>query len=178
MIFLISGKAESGKSTLAKYLTTEIVNANYASYCIPFAGAVKKIAKEMGWDGNKDEKGRNLLQFIGEQGRQYDPDIWVKKAMVNIDEIRSLLREISLPIIIDDVRYKNEIEKIEANYSNVIKIRINRPNHENSLTEAQRNDKSEIDLDDYKGFDFVFTNDEGLEKIESFANMLKEVHLV
>ena len=64
MIFLISGKAESGKSTLAKYLTTEIANANYASYCIPFAGAVKKIAKEMGWDGNKDEKGRNLLQFI------------------------------------------------------------------------------------------------------------------
>lgn len=172
MVFMISGKAESGKTTLAEALSIKLADFGVASYIIPFASEVKAVAKSMGWDGNKDKKGRDFLQLIGDGGRNYDPDMWIKKEYTNIEYMRTLLQDESLPIIIDDVRYTNEMIKMKEKYENVITIRIERPNHQSSLTPEQKMNKSETDLDNYDDFDFIFINDGDIEQLKDFATQI------
>ena len=86
-LFLLTGRIASGKSTVAR----ELKKALYTEYpdaiirISGFAYGVKDIARRcFGWDGEKDVKGRRLLQVIGmEAGREYNPDIWVKLAYDN-----------------------------------------------------------------------------------------------
>lgn len=155
MILMISGKAESGKTTLANFLRRILENEEKTVKIFPFADNVKHIARDMGWDGVKNEKGRGLLQYIGKIGRSYDKNIWVDKV---INEI-CYASNPSDVVIIDDVRYLNEIDQMTKFSNDVVLIRINRPNHINSLTQDQKQDGSETELDTYEDFDFEITND-------------------
>lgn len=97
----LTGKAGAGKSTVASLiykLSGENVTFN------PFAGKVKRIACMMGWDGRKDDRGRRLLQAIGQAGREYDPDIWIKLWRRGNGEFS----------IVEDVRFDNEAKEIRA----------------------------------------------------------------
>jgi hypothetical protein len=116
----LCGYAQVGKTTTAIQMLSSLRLAG-SGEIVPFAGPVKDIARLFGWDGQKDERGRKLLQQIGtEVGRNYDPDIWVNK-WSNI--VLSRL-EMFVPIIIaDDVRFQNEIERIHWLDGVVIKIR-------------------------------------------------------
>lgn len=112
----ICGPAGSGKSTLAGLLLTQLHNEDVAqvplgeglgAVILPLAGPLKDIARQMGWDGQKDERGRRLLQLLGtECGRQcIDPDIWVKRWR----KIASGWRI----VIADDLRYDNEANEFD-----------------------------------------------------------------
>ena len=82
-IFLISGKAESGKNTvadfIANYYMKSYIDKNNFIRGVAFADEVKSIAYSLGWDGVKDLKGRELLQQIGAWGRYYNTDFWAQK---------------------------------------------------------------------------------------------------
>ena len=168
-LFLISGKAESGKDTVANML---MKNSNVGTNCnYHIANSVKKIAKEsFGWDGKKDEKGRALLQLIGDGGRQYDPDIWINKFKDGLDNMLSMYDKKDLMIVVPDVRYKNEVKKLldwgKQNDVNVLTMRVTRPNHENALTEEQRANSSEVDLDDWGFWDVEIINDSTMQALE------------
>lgn len=102
----ITGRAGSGKTTLAKFIRDQPENATI----IPFAGPVKSIAYQMGWNGEKDAKGRRLLQLLGtECGREcVDPNIWVRKWAIDArNELNTCCT-----VIADDVRFPNEAAKI------------------------------------------------------------------
>ena len=47
---------------------------------------VKAVAKFMGWNGEKDTKGRKLLQGIGNLGREYDNDAWIELLIKGIED--------------------------------------------------------------------------------------------
>ena len=72
LLFGIHGPAGSGKTTMAKGLIGALLNHDDATHTIlPFAKPVKDVARNMGWNGEKDEKGRRLLQLLGtECGRE------------------------------------------------------------------------------------------------------------
>lgn len=95
----LSGLSGSGKTTIAK-----IISNNYGLELLSFAWPVKNIAMhEFGWDGQKDDRGRRLLQVLGtDAGRIYDDGIWVRKMIHHIRycDINKW--------IIDDVRFDNE----------------------------------------------------------------------
>ena len=88
------GKMASGKSTMASRILQTFPNMKLMSIAEP----VKNIARDLFDMKTKD---RALLQTIGTKMREIDPDIWV-----NV-----LLRKIKTTdnIIIDDVRFENEI---------------------------------------------------------------------
>ena len=96
----IVGKAGSGKSTIARLMTTI---SGPGSKIIAIADAIKDIAFSMEWNGEKDEKGRKLLQSIGDVGRDYDSDTWIKLWKAQYDASY----ECDL-IVVDDVRLKKE----------------------------------------------------------------------
>lgn len=106
MIIGINGPAGSGKSTVAQALADV-----HGFKRLAFADPVKQIALDFGWDGEKDEKGRKLLQVIGtECGRAYNKSIWLDKMS---SKIRENIRLKQRDMVIDDVRFDNEAELIK-----------------------------------------------------------------
>ena len=76
----LSGLARSGKDTFAEYLIKEY---GYAGDY--FARPLKTLAfNYLGWDGEKDEKGRRFLQLLGtDVGRAWDENIWLRRFAAN-----------------------------------------------------------------------------------------------
>jgi len=113
----ICGYAQVGKTTLAKALQEILPHATFA---LPFALPVKFIAERIfGWDGQKDERGRRLLQVVGtDAGRAYDPDIWVR--IWEKEAVKSL--EFGMSVIADDVRFQNEVDAIHRLGGTVIRL--------------------------------------------------------
>ena len=150
-VILISGKAEAGKDSTFDILknlvpeSSKILRMAYGDY-------VKDTAKQLwGWDGQKDEKGRALLQWWGtEYVRARHPDFWaetiVRLARVIKDEVDYL--------VITDVRFPNEIIAWDENEFDRVTVRVKRPGHKNKLTRKQRKHISETALDDWS-FDVV-----------------------
>lgn len=125
-LVLLSGKGGAGKSTSAKAIAERLVM--YAGISVgvsPLAYPIKTNALEFyRWDGNKTtEKGRRLLQEIGDAGRNYDKDLFVKYL-----EERELSGVFPLNfILIDDWRYENEKSYFEKNFLyDVTTVRIER----------------------------------------------------
>lgn len=181
-IVLISGKAGVGKTTLTRTLSKVVREHEDSNKSIimtqPIAWGVKQTAMGMGWDHEKDVRGRRLLQGIGKIGRAYDPDMWVNiavKAIMDTQYHYSPLEDKRLSYVwIDDWRFKNEIDVLQQlDYVfRVNTVRIIAPQREILRGTPEANDVSEVDLDNYRGFDFVIDNNEDLDKLWVAANML------
>lgn len=157
VVVLISGKAGTGKSTTAYFLSNVLARRGLQSIRGMFADGVKDCAERFfGWDRKKDEKGRKLLQNIGNTGRMYNEDIWV----ANLYE-KLFLKSMFPPelVIIDDWRFPNEAEFFKKNCDCIVlKLKTVAENREMLKGTDAYNDISEISLDDYHDFDFVFDN--------------------
>lgn len=102
IIFLCSPLPQCGKDTVADILC-EMYNAKR----LAFGDAVKQQAKNLGWDGRKDEKGREFIIKVGELAKEYDKYHWV-----NI--VYSLIvNNLEQNIVVTDLRYAPEMEMVE-----------------------------------------------------------------
>lgn len=113
----LAGLCRIGKSTTADAIKRIIGDS---SVIVPFAAPVKSLARSyFGWAGEKDERGRRLLQGLGtDVARAWDPDFWVKKWVQSITSEYSQYRV----VISDDVRFQNEIETILGMGGYVIRL--------------------------------------------------------
>lgn len=105
-----TGLFTAGKSTSAQ-AAYFLLSPFYKVHICRFSHDLKKIATEcFGWDGEKDEKGRKLLQVIGQEaGRDYDPWIWVRKALERERVLfGTKIGQEDCIAIYDDLRYDNE----------------------------------------------------------------------
>lgn len=158
MIIGISGQKGSGKTTVANHLHRKIDGAQI----LPFAFKVKQISQEcygasaIQVDGTEAQKnsdtpcgltGRQLMQNIGTAMRSIWPDVFVHTWESEVDRIWA--EEGMSPIIVPDVRFVNEVEKIKAMGGIVIRLK-RRP--------YQDNHESETALLTYKKFDLVMDN--------------------
>ena len=163
-VILISGKAEAGKTTTANIIKTFLEARCKKVACIPYGQYVKDTAKTIwNWNGEKDKKGRELLQWWGTDiVREQDPNFWVDSVV----RLAKVIDKYVDYLIVDDCRFINEIEAWRAikyvaldsatdalsskqRFSDIITIRVERPGHENALTPEQRRHPSETELDDY-----------------------------
>lgn len=170
-IIYLSGKAHSGKSTAAKYISE---NYHFDEYA--YADNLKQILKYAGWNGIKDVNGRKLLQAVGKAFRDYDEDYWIKQLVNNNDDfICNFWDSYKRNIIISDCRHVNELENFEKILledsdlfiQNSVKIKIVRNNNidDDSMNENTKKDISEISLDEYNKFDYIIENNNSLEKL-------------
>lgn len=104
------GYAGAGKDTAADYFVQRLEYERAS-----FAAPLKEIAKQIGWNGIKDERGRGLLQDLGMAGRQYDQDLWIKRAA---DQAPAYL-----PIVWTDVRFRNEADFVRSRGGIIVEIR-------------------------------------------------------
>lgn len=125
----ISGRAGAGKTTFARMVLEEIrFPGDFGGRILPFAEPVKDIARQMGWDGKKDAKGRRLLQLLGtECGREcIGPDVWVDAWSDEVDLVRDRVRTNAVDgvvvLVADDVRFPNEARAVRERGGIVIEI--------------------------------------------------------
>jgi dephospho-CoA kinase len=164
-IIFITGKAGSGKDTVAQHLCSKY---NYVIF--RYADALKSLLTSAGWDGNKDLKGRKLLQSVGKAFRDYNIDFWVNKVIKQINNIiyTRLNIDEDINICISDARHLNEINtvvyKLKETNKNIINnyninikiIRLINNNRaiDREMDEETKNDISEIGLNDFNFNDY------------------------
>lgn len=169
-IITISGYAEHGKDTTATILKKELEKLNLKVLIIHYADLVKFICKQyFDWDGNKDEKGRHILQKVGTDiVRAKNPDYWINFVKGFVD----LFNDMFDMVLIPDTRFPNEIEIWERDGYQIKSIWVKRKNFENSLTEVQRLHPSEKSLNNFC-FDYYITSS-SIQELKNIINNLIE----
>ena len=145
-VFLISGKAQNGKDTAAGIIKKYLEEKNKRVSIIHYADLLKFICRSyLNWDGEKDEKGRELLQYVGtDLIREKEPDMWVDFVIKMLGFFED---EIDYAII-PDCRFPNEVRKMKSCFD-TIHFKVVRPNFKSPLTVEQQNHPSETALDNY-----------------------------
>lgn len=172
-IITLSGKAESGKDTVAKILKYKLEDLGYSVLICHYADLLKYICKTFfGWNGQKDLEGRTLLQRVGTEGiRSQRPDYWV-------DFIKDILHFFPNEwdyVLIPDCRFPNEVDSLKD--FDVIPVKVTRPNYENHLTEEQRQHPSET-MHEHIIFSYEIVNNgmikNATDKVQDFINWMFE----
>ena len=135
-IITFSGKARHGKDSSAQ-ITKQIIEGNgKKALVINYANYLKYLATQyLGWDGNKDEKGRTLLQQLGtEKVRSKFPNYWVD----NVINVTKIFEDDFDYVLIADARFPNEIKRWKEEGYNLITVHIERLNFDSGLTEEQK----------------------------------------
>lgn len=170
-VICISGKAQHGKDTTAGYLKEFLEERGKKVLICHYGDLVKYICKTFfDWDGQKDEKGRTLLQYVGTDViRAQNNDYWVKF----IHDILYMFYDEWDYVLIPDCRFPNEIEYMTNSWVGVTHVRVvrNNPYWTSPLTEEQQKHPSETALDGYS-CNYVISNYSDLEHLRSAAKIL------
>lgn len=165
-VVLISGKARHGKDTFAEMVRQKLVAKGHRVLVTHYADLLKYVCKTFfGWNGEKDEAGRQILQYVGTDIiREKEPDFWVDF----IVRVLKLFPDEWDYVLIPDTRFPNEIDKMRDAGFDVTYLRIIRPEFDNGLTGEQKSHKSETALDHIKA-DIYLINAGTLEELENNA---------
>ena len=161
-IFIISGKARSGKGDISKIISNYFKDKK--TITISFGHYIKDYAKRVSsWDGNEDNKPRELLQQLGIEliKNKIDNKLFIRRILEDI-EVFSYFYDI---IIINDARLIDEIETLKEKYKDSISIRVIRNNVSNKLTNEEKKHITETNLDNYTNFDYVVYNNDTRKKL-------------
>lgn len=170
-MILFSGKAEHGKTTASEILKKQLEELGYKVVITRYAYYLKDLAtRYCGWNGQKDNGGRELLQQLGTniiRQKLNKPNFHVGRICEDIEICQDYIDY----VIIDDARFPNEIYYPKAIFGDkVVSVRVNRKNHKSSLTSEQQKHISEIALDDFN-FDFKIE----AEDINSLYSAIEEL---
>ena len=176
-IFILSGKAESGKTTCGEMIKTYYESQGKKVLELSYAKYLKQYAKDyFNWDGSEETKPRKLLQVLGTDiiRQKLDMPYFHVDRICEDVEILSYFYDI---IIIPDGRFPNEIEipSFMFGLDRVITIRMIRDNHISKLTNEQLKHISECALDNYLDFDYVINAKNIKELEEKINNIIKNI---
>ena len=156
-LYLICGKARAGKDTFAKLIKQEEEKDNNKVCILKLTAPLYSCAEDyFNYDKEKDEKPRELLQTLG-----YDIlQLKLKKKDFLLDYLITTIEVLDNYYdvgLITDGRLVHEIEVLKEKYPNIKTILLTNK-QDNKLTNKEKNHQTEIDLDDYKDFDYIVEN--------------------
>lgn len=120
-VIAITGEAQAGKDTTADFMM-KITGGEK----IPFAEKLKDQANMLGWNGIKDEKGRKMLQQLGDVMRAYHgTSYYAAHVACSVPFANSNY------VYVPDMRFKSEYETLsecaKSGAFRLIDIAIQRP---------------------------------------------------
>lgn len=154
-IICISGKAGHGKDTAASYIKNVTEQDGSKTLIIHYADLLKYLCTSLfGWNGEKDEAGRTLLQHVGTDiVRKKNQNYWVD-FVIGILQMFDNAWDL---VIIPDCRFPNEIDRLKDYGFDVCAVRVVRDDFDDKLNETQKNHQSETAMDSYR-FDVKIRN--------------------
>lgn len=176
-VLLISGKAESGKTTLSNYLKEQFESQGKKVCVMRFAEYIKMYIEKYYGLNCKDKtiEVREKLQWLGTDKirKQMNKPLFHANRICEDIEILSDDFEV---FILDDTRFLNEIYYTQAYFPNRVKtIRVNRLGHKSKLNKDQLNHDSETQLDNFQ-FDHTIFTQNGVDHLYDEANrVLKDI---
>tara|TARA_R110000803_G_scaffold34651_2_gene75511 strand:+ start:82 stop:612 length:531 start_codon:yes stop_codon:yes gene_type:complete len=170
----VCGKMASGKTTLANMMVAEKDKGEVLS----LAKKVKDIGRELFFMEDKD---RPLLQKIGMKMREIKEDVWLDYLIQSADEL--VKEKDNSIVVVDDVRFVNEVQKLKENGWILIKIEIDAELQKERLQKTyedwethwnNRTDASETEVDKVpeEWFDFILDGSNLHEFGSSFSSLL------
>ena len=144
-IFVIGGKARTGKNTLGNYLMEEAKKYGYKPCVMRLTEPLYSYARNyFDWSENTGEKPREFLQKMG------------------IEIIKEKLHKNYF--LID--RTCEDIEILD-----VVTIKLERGAYDDLLDEEERKHITETEIDDYKDFDYIIKNT-GIDELRKEASSI------
>lgn len=157
-IFVVAGKAGSGKGEVAKIINEFYIYKLQTCVVTEYSKYLKRFAVEMtDWDGVSANKPRDFLQQFGSKIRAYDKNFFTKRMIedINLYELGGID-----VVIIADARMKEEIEKLKLNFDDVYSIYVVNQFAQSELSITQQAHITETALEDYDDFDYTIANDD------------------
>lgn len=130
-IFIVNGYPQSGKTLFAEY-ADEILKQEFQGCVIirtSVIDPVKYVASKIGWDGNKDDRGRKLLSDLKDA-----LDVYCDFTFCNIDKFA----ESSADFMFIDARSDYDIDYAVKNH-NAITVFIDKDSEIEHLNHADAN---------------------------------------
>lgn len=157
-IFVIGGKAKSGKNTFGEMLREELKDYGYRPCVMHITEPLYSYARTyFDWNGNEDEKPREFLQKMGIEIIR--DKLGKKEFLLNrLYEDIEILSNFFDAFIITDARMIYEFESIKQKYEDVVTIKLERKDYDNQLTEEEAEHITEKEVDTYDDFDYVIQN--------------------
>lgn len=157
-LIVVSGKPNSGKDTFIKKCITELLETHdVMSIHQSSIDVVKKCAKTLGWNGEKDDKGRQFLSELKQLA------IWYNDFSFNhIKQLYEKYKKHSV-MVFTQVREPSEIDKLKKYYGDeCITVLIK------SRKSIPAKNLSDINCENYP-FDFVVNNDGDIGNIKNIV---------
>lgn len=158
-VTIINGAGGCGKDTFIKYFTEE-AGEKYVSN-ISTIDCIKKVAREWGWNGQKDDESRKYLSLMKEAAI-YWGDIPYKQMLKEIRYFYSYLANFDVDdhgFVFIHCREPQEIQRLKEG--------IEFPTHTLLIRRAGHKiygNHSDDDVENYK-YDYIFTNNGTLEDL-------------
>ena len=156
-VFLVAGKAGSGKREVAKMIKEFFIYEKQETIITGYSKYLKLFAEEIvDWDGSDATKPRDFLQSLGSsiRGELGMPYFFVDRML---DDIK-VYEKYATVVVVDDVRLPEEIEEIKKNYDDVISIYVINQFGNSNLTVEQQIHPTETALENYDQFDYTLVN--------------------
>jgi len=170
IIFTFTGQALHGKTSSVQILQKMIKECGKKALAISYSDYVQYMARQYcGWDGSKDESGRNFLNILSiDKIRTKKPSFWFDIVFRVVD----VLSDDYDYALIDGCRFENEINQWKDEGYHIISVHVKRKNFDNGLTEKLKNHPSETALNHFKFDQHLYA--ENLTELEDeIRNKLK-----
>lgn len=161
--YILNGVSASGKNTFVGFMCRmkddmDIIHCSSVN-------CVKDAAMCIGWDGNKDKKGRNFLSGLKHLMTEYD-DVPFKRTVEDVEHwvefVKTHSKNLKTLLVFIDVREPEEVEKYKKHF-NAKTILIRNPS-----AEAKVFNESDLSVLDYN-YDIVIWNDSTKEHLKELA---------
>ena len=156
-IFLIAGKAGSGKKEVAKMIKEYYIYQKQDTIITSYSKYLKLFAEEIiDWDRNEANKPRKFLQDLGVVIRKdLDMPNFFTDRMKQDFKIYERYADVC---VIEDVRLPGEIENIKSAYEDVTSILVINQFSDSKLTVEEQVHPTETALENYDKFDHTIIN--------------------
>lgn len=173
-ICCINGVGGSGKDTFVeackKLAIADVYNLSMIDY-------VKTVAKQLGWDGKKDDEGRRFLSDLKDALENYNDrpyaamvqSIW--DIVYNNDAAHDYLGEDKSCLIFVHARDPKDIQRLVKDF-NAFTVLIRRPVVEDNHTFTNHAD---LDVLKYHPYDFIYWNIGNINRIDRDADSFMEI---
>lgn len=173
-IFIIGGKAKSGKNTFGKFLREELKEYGYHPCVMNLTNPLYNYAKNyFEWDEYQDEKPREFLQKMGTEiikEKLNKPFFLLDRLSEDIE----ILSNFFDTFIITDARLKLEFEELKKRYTDVVSIKIEREHYDDELTLSEKEHITETEIDTFDSFDYKVINKGILTLKDEAKKIVKE----
>ncbi len=169
-VFLIAGKARSGKTKAAQLLKEILEKKHESAVITEYSKYIKLFAKDLiGWDMVSEPKPRTFLQDMGEFVRKLKKDTYFVERM---KEDLEIYKHFTDNVIISDVRMPKELDDLKEFKPIKIKVENNLASYDLTSKESAHN--TEHALDSYDKFDYVIKNKSEKEMKQILEKIVKE----